>query len=84
MYKTGAAKKGETSDNPDIDMTIIEYQQFKCESCGFIEGRAIAAFTDKLGILASKNKKDKKRSVTAKAKAKKTKGSPKPRRQEPR
>lgn len=84
MYKTGLTKKGETSDSSETDMTKIEYQQFQCGSCGFIEGRAIAAFTDKLGILASKNDRHVKRNVVSKGNAKKMKDMSKPRRQEPR
>ena len=84
MYKTGLTKKGQPFDNKsDVDMTIVEYNQFQCDSCGFVEGRAVAAFADKLGILTSKNRSTK-RKVATKGGQKKKKSTAKPRRQEPR
>jgi predicted nucleic-acid-binding Zn-ribbon protein len=84
MYKTGLTKKGQAFDNnSDVDMTIVEYNQFQCDSCGFVEGRAVAAFTDKLGMLTSKNQSTK-RKVATKGREKKMKSTAKLRRQEPR
>jgi predicted nucleic-acid-binding Zn-ribbon protein len=84
MYKTGLTKKGQAFDNnSDVDMTIVEYDQFQCDTCGFVEGRAVAAFADKLGILASKDKSTKS-NVATKGRAKKIKNTAKPRRHEPR
>ena len=86
MYKTGLTKKGQSLDNnPDTDMKIVEYDQFQCDTCGFVEGRAVAAFVDKLGILKSNEGKSAKSKVTTtKGGAKKIKDTAKPRRQEPR
>jgi predicted nucleic-acid-binding Zn-ribbon protein len=84
VYKTGLTKKGQGLDNnPDVDMTIVEYDQFQCDTCGFIEGRAVAAFADKLGILASKEKSTKS-NVATKDRGKKIKNTAEPRRQKPR
>jgi hypothetical protein len=84
MYKTGITKKGQAfENNSHVDMTIVEYDQFQCDSCGFVEGRAVAAFVDKLGILTSKNQSAK-RKVATKGREKKIKSTAKPRRQEPR
>jgi hypothetical protein len=85
MYKTGPTKKGKafSKDNPHVDMTLIEYDQFQCDSCGFVEGRAVAAFDDRLVILSS-NKQGTERKDIAKGRMKKVKSTAKPRRQEPR
>lgn len=84
MYKTGLTKKGQAfnNDNPEVDMTIVEYDQFQCDSCGFVEGRAVAAFADKLS-LASK-RKSAGREVNTKGRMKKVKSTAMPRRQDPR
>jgi hypothetical protein len=83
MYKTGPTKKGQAFDNnPDVDMTIVEFDQFQCDSCGFVEGRAVAAFADKLGLVSKKKAAG--RNANAKARTKKVKSTAMPRRQEPR
>jgi len=83
MFKTEETKKKDGADNLDIDVRIVEYQKFQCERCGFIEGRAVAAFSDKFGILAPK-KKTTGRQGDTKARMKKMKSTAKPRRQDPR
>lgn len=83
MYKTGLTKKGQAFDNnPEVDMTIVEYDQFQCDSCGFVEGRAVAAFADKLSLASKKQSAG--RNANTKARMKKVKSTAMPRRQEPR
>ena len=84
MYKTGLhIPNQKTVDSPDVDVKLVGYEEFQCDTCGFKEGRAIAAFTDKLGILSSKKQPAKHKSES-KGKMKKEKDRGKRRRQEPR
>jgi hypothetical protein len=81
MQKTGKAA-GKAIENQDTDMTIVEYEEFQCDSCGFKEGRVVAAFNDKFAIQTPKQSAM--RQADTKGRMKKMKSTAKPRRQEPR
>jgi hypothetical protein len=81
MQKTGKTQ-GKVTENQDIDMTIVEYEELQCDSCGFKEGRVVAAFNDKFAVQAPKQSTM--RQANTKGRMKKMKSTAMPRRQEPR
>lgn len=72
-----------TAENPEVDVKVLDYEEFQCDICGFKEGRTVAAFIDKQGILSA-NKQIAKRKTQSKGQMKKEKDAGKRRRQEPR